>query len=66
MTKKGEKIELPERKEVEPLPPEDWGMTFTEHWTREEQIENAVEDGTYEEMRPRLTAKERAKYVPSP
>ncbi len=29
------------------------------HWTREEQIENAYEGGTEEEMQPPLKARER-------
>ncbi len=35
------------------------GRTQTYHWTRKEQVDNAYEDGTEEEMTPPLKAKER-------
>ncbi len=35
------------------------GVTHFEKWTRDEQIENAIVDGTVEEMKPPLTGKER-------
>ena len=38
------------------------GKTYVRHWTREEQIENAMEDETVEEMSPPLTAEERARH----
>ncbi len=36
--------------------------SYVRHWTREEQIANAMEDGTVEEMKPPLTADERAEH----
>lgn len=58
MTKKGKKIGPPEAKEVEPIAPEDIGFTFTEHWIRQEQIDNAFASGTLDEMQPPLKAGE--------
>lgn len=36
------------------------GSSYRERWTREEQIENTVADGTEDEMQPPLTDDERA------
>lgn len=36
----------------------DSARTLARHWTREEQIENAYEDGTENEMQPPLKPKE--------
>ena len=38
------------------------GRSYVRHWTREEQIENAKEDGTAEEMVPPLTDAERVEH----
>ena len=38
------------------------GRSYVRHWTREEQIENAKEDGTAEELQPPLTNDERAEH----
>lgn len=59
MPTKGEEIPPPPRKEPseKPLKP---GMTYTQHWTRGEQIENAKEDGTLDEIKPPLTPEEEA------
>lgn len=35
--------------------------THVQHWTRKEQIANAVESGTLDEMRPPLTEKEKTR-----
>lgn len=58
MPTKGKKIPPPEAKKIKEFDPEDIGMTFTEHWTRQEQIDNAVADGTLSEMKPPLKAGE--------
>lgn len=51
------KIKPPAARKIEPLEP---GMTYVYHWTRKEQIENAVEDGTIDEIQPPLTPEELA------
>ncbi len=35
------------------------GRSWVRHWTRKEQIDNAYEDGTEEEMQPPLKTRER-------
>lgn len=43
------------------------GRSYIQHWTREEQIENAKESDTIEEMKPPLTTKERSDHaIPNP
>ncbi len=36
---------------------------ITKHWTRAQQIANAIEDGTLAEIRPPLTDKQKEKYA---
>lgn len=58
MPTKGRLIPPPERPEPVPIPEEEIGMIRTFHWTRQEQIDNADEDGTISEMEPALKAGE--------
>lgn len=40
------------------------GRSRVGHWTRAEQIENAMEDETLQKMHPPLTAAERSRHGP--
>lgn len=50
----GRKIAAPPAKDVAPIDAEDIGFTFTQHWTRQEQIDNASADGTLDDIQPPL------------
>lgn len=47
MPKKGREIPPPAPREVPELEP---GMTYTQHWTRKEQIENALEADRFRQI----------------